>query len=71
MTTANDYLGLVDDGLAVSGYTRGGDRFATLYRGLPVQSGGDVACFPATQKIVGGVTAANDTGICCVDGNTP
>ncbi|MCB1209314.1 MAG: cadherin-like beta sandwich domain-containing protein [Verrucomicrobiales bacterium] len=70
VTTANDYLGLVDDGLAVTGYTREGGQFATLYRGLAVQSGGDVACFPATQKIGGGVTAANDTGIFLVDGAT-
>ncbi|MCB1210477.1 MAG: putative Ig domain-containing protein, partial [Verrucomicrobiales bacterium] len=70
VTSVNDYLGFVDDGLAVSGYAREGGQFATLYRGLAVQSGGDFACFPATQKIGGGISTANDTGIFAVDGTT-
>ncbi|MCB1209620.1 MAG: choice-of-anchor D domain-containing protein [Verrucomicrobiales bacterium] len=70
VTSANDYIGLVDDGLAVNGYAREGTNYATLSRSLAVQTGGENACFPGTLLVGGAVTAANDTGIFLVNGST-
>ena len=70
VTTANDYVGFVDDGLAVNGYAREGGQFSSLPRSLAVQSGGDFACFPAILTLGPGVSTSSDSGIFTVDGNT-
>ncbi|MCB1210968.1 MAG: choice-of-anchor D domain-containing protein, partial [Verrucomicrobiales bacterium] len=70
VTASNDYLGVLDDGLTVTTYAREGTEFANLYRGLAVQSGGEVAAFPASLVLGGPVTSANDTGIFLIDGVT-
>ncbi|MCP5559315.1 MAG: hypothetical protein H7A55_16330 [Verrucomicrobiaceae bacterium] len=69
VTTANDYMGVLDDGLMRGGATfcREGLNFAVLPRGLAVQSSGELGCFPATLNVGGAVTAANDTGLWVVD----
>ena len=63
VTGANDFLGLADDGTSVTGYAREGTQFATLYRGLAVDSASDKGAFPAALILGGGVTAADNTGL--------
>ncbi|MCB1211679.1 MAG: cadherin-like beta sandwich domain-containing protein, partial [Verrucomicrobiales bacterium] len=70
VTASNDYLGFVDDGLAVTSYGREGTQFAAIYRGLATARNGASAAFPASLVLGGAVTSSNDTGIFGIDGTT-